>query len=339
MKIEQKANFLGPETDMQDTFVSPRAALLSVVLPVYNNSATLRELTNRLLAQAETLFGSAEILFINDGSRDDSSEVINALCATDDRLRGIHFTRNFGQHAAMLAGMRHSRGDYVLCMDADLEEDPATLPSFVKALEDGFEIAMGLRANRRTDSFKHWTAKAYYELNNLLCDYPVQRDAANMRLMTRKFVDYLMMFSERPFYGGFTSWIGLPVALVPIHWNDQGRKSSFTISKLISHARLGIIGFSTKLLRLATVLGVFLSMGSGIFGLFLLARYLTFGIGVPGFFTIALLCLLAVGIFSIFLGILGEYVSEIHIAFKARPHYLIHSAINLPPMRRPPCGQ
>jgi dolichol-phosphate mannosyltransferase len=315
------------------------SSLLSVVVPVYNNADTLRELASQLIVQANSLFGSIEILFVNDGSRDDSGSVIDSLCEEIPAIRGIHFTRNFGQHTAMMAGLQHASGDYILLIDADLEEDPAMLPKFVSALAGDIEIVLGLRSTRRTSFFKHWTAKLYYELNNFLCDYPVQRDATNMRLMTRSYRNHLLSFSERPFLGGFTTWVGLPVALVPIPWQDQGRTSEFTFRKLSSHARLGVIAFSSKLLRISSLFGLILSVGSSLYGLFLLFRFLTAGTTVPGFYTTAVLGFFSLGMCSIFLGILGEYVADIHEAVKKRPVYLIRSVTNLPAVQASSCAE
>lgn len=306
------------------------AGTLSVVSAVYRNQGSLRELTARLFTAAQAHFAAVEIIYINDASPDDSRRVLAELAAADARIKVINFARNFGQHAALMAGLRAVRGDYVFFIDADLEEDPAHLGDFLRRLQEGFEIVVGMRDSRR-GIFRTAAGRLYAAVHNLLSDFKVIENASTMRLMTRRFTDYLLEFSETPYIGGFTSWIGLPIGTIPITWHDQGRVSSYTLLRLLRHARAGIIGFSTKLMRISLYTGLLTSALSFSYGSLMISRYFLFEHVPPGFSSIVVLISFLMGLQFIFLGIFGEYLMEIYLATKRRPQSLIYDTLNLPP--------
>lgn len=306
------------------------SATLSVVSAVYRNQATLAELTTRLFAAAQGRFAAVEIIYVNDGSPDDSRRVLAELAAADPRVKVINFARNFGQHAALMAGLRAVRGEYVFFIDADLEEDPAHLPDFMAKMLEGFEIVVGRRADRR-GAFRRLAGRGYAAVHNLLTDHKVLENASNMRLMTRRFTDYLLRFTETPYIGGFTSWIGLPIGVIPVSWVDQARVSSYNLRRLLRHARAGIIGFSTRLMRISLYTGMLTSVLAFGYGSLMIARYFLYEHVPPGYSSIVVLISFLMGLQFIFLGIFGEYLMEIYLTTKQRPQSLIYDTLNLPP--------
>ncbi len=255
--------------------------------------------------------------------------VLRRIAEENQRVKVLSLTRNFGQHSAILAGMQCASGRLLFILDADLEEEPENFGPFLTRLREGFDLVVGIRENKRRSIFKEWTARLYYWLQGRLTDYPIMPNVTNMRLMTRKFATNLLRFSERPFFGGFTVWVGGRVAREPVKWVDRDRKSSFGLRKLVSHSRLGVLAFSTRLLRLSSAVGAVISTGAFAFGVFLVISFFVGGRPLPGFTSLATLLTFVLGLQCIFMGILGEYIGEIFEAVKKRPRYLVDEAINL----------
>jgi dolichol-phosphate mannosyltransferase len=300
-------------------------AKLTVVSPVYRNEETLVELSRRLSLVARETFASYEHLFVNDGSPDGSREVLRRLAEEDKNVRVISLVRNFGQHTALTVGMRHARGDYVLFLDADLEESPEDIPAFgAKMVEGNFEIVVGRRVNRRGNPIRNLGTRAFTQIFNLLSDYKLPDNATSMRLMTRRYVEYLSAFGERPFLGGFSSWIGLPIGFVDVQMIER-RRSGYSLGRLVRHALTGVVSFSTRPIRLATITGLIVCASSLSYGAYILARYfLSHGAIAPGFTSLATFFAFFAGVQFTFIGLLGEYIGEIFIATKQRPPFLIY---------------
>jgi dolichol-phosphate mannosyltransferase len=300
-------------------------AMLTVVTPVYRNEDTLVELARRVSKVAGEMFRSYEHVFVNDGSPDGSRDVLRRLAEQDKNVRVISLVRNFGQHTALTVGMRHARGDYVLFLDADLEESPEDLPAFgARMVEGNFEIAIGRRVNRRGSPIRNLGGRVFSATFNLLSDYKLPDNATSMRLMTRRYVEYLNSFGERPFLGGFASWIGLPIGFVDVQMIER-KRSGYSLSRLIRHAVTGVVSFSTKPIRLATITGLIVCASSLSYGTYILARYIISGGAIaPGFTTLATFFAFFAGAQFVFIGLLGEYIGEIFIATKNRPAFLIY---------------
>lgn len=300
---------------------------LSVVTPVYNNRKTLETLSAQIFAEARKHFRETEYIFVNDASPDDSQLVLRKLASADPRIKVIQFARNFGQHVAQMAGLGHVTGDYVLFIDADLEEPPSALSRFVEKMREGHEIVIGKRSGRRPSWFKTLTARLYSIVFNALSSHKIIDNTTSMRLMTRKYAGFLTQFHERPFIGGMTSWIGIPPALVELDFVEQDRTSSYTLAKMLSHARVGLLGFSVRPLRVALMAGGCVCGATLLFALKNLLRYLILRDVTPGYTSITLLFFL-IGVQFIFIGIMGEYVGEIFLQTKGRPPYLVYEKLN-----------
>ncbi len=305
------------------------ASSLSVIAPVYRNEQTVEALAREVFAVADPLFASVEIVFVNDGSPDGSQAVLAAMAAQDSRVKVVRLVRNFGQHVALLAGLEHAGGDYVLLIDADLEEPPSAIPALAAKLGEGFEVAVGVRPPRRARGLRGVVSGAYVRVFNRLSDFPILENATTMRLMTRRYAEYLQRFRERPFIAGMTAWIGLPVGEVPVETPKDARESGYSVRALLRHARIGLLGFSAKPLRVASVAGVVICMASIVYALGVLIGRLLFGGVAPGFTSVIVLFTFLIGMQFIVLGVIGEYLSETYLATRQRPAHLVYETLNL----------
>jgi glycosyltransferase involved in cell wall biosynthesis len=238
-------------------------------------------------------------------------------------VKVINLARNFGQHVALMAGMKAAAGDYVLLIDGDLEESPADLPAFMAKMGEGFEIVVGQRLNRRRRILRATLSRAYSSLFNAMSDHKIIDNATDMRLMTARYVEYLTSFTERPFLAGITAWIGLPIGLVPVRF-QEGQGSGYSFRRLLRHAREGIIGFSNKPIRVATGLGLALCAISVMYGTWILALRFLYGGIAAGFTSIVVLLGFLMGAQFVFIGLLGEYIGEIFVGTKNRPSHLVY---------------
>jgi len=302
---------------------------LSIIVPVFNNEKTISELVRRAFNAAKKKYKEVEIILVDDGSKDNSIEIISTLAKKNKRIKLLSFTRNFGQHIAMMAGLQISSGDEILWLDADLEEPPEYLLQMKKKLDKGFEIVTGIRQKDRHNLMRRLLGNAYTFFFSHLCDFPIQDNVTNMRLMTKKFRSYLLKFNERPFIGGMTAWTGARIGTIDFEWQQQRRKSQYSILKLLRHARIGLIVFSSKILRISVLVGFGLSILALAYLIYLAYIYISKGVTVPGFFTISGIVTLFFGLQSIFLGIMGEYIAETFEQVKHRPKYLINKTINI----------
>ena len=306
-----------------------RESKLSVITPVYKNEGTIEILSERVLKAATPLFGEIEHIFVNDASPDGSRRVLQKMAEADQRIKVINFTRNFGQHTALMTGLRHTTGEYIFFIDGDLEEDPGYLKDYTVKLGEGYEIVVGKRINLPKSPLWALGAHLYAWLHNLVADYKIHPNTTAMCLLTRRYADYLVSFSEKPFIAGFTSWIGLPVGLVPVVWQDQHRRSGYSWKKRLRHGRAGLVGFSTRLVRLALGTGLVVVSIAFIYEGYVGVRYWVYKDALPGFTSIVTLITFLLGLQFIFLGVLGEYVIEIFLSVKRRPETLIYDKFNL----------
>lgn len=302
---------------------------LTIITPIYKNECTIELLINKITKLATSLFKDYEYIFVNDGSPDNSQNILEKLASKNEKIKIITLIRNFGQHSAIVKGLEFASGDYIFLIDGDLEEDPNDLPIFMDKLNEGFEVVVGKRINNRKNYFKRISAKLYTLFYNLLSDYKIIDNVTNMRLFTKKYGDYLLLFKETPFLGGFTSWLGLPIGLVNVTWKDKARTSSYTFRKLLNHGRTGIIGFSTKILRISLLVGITISILSFLFGFFMIANYFFIGKVLKGFTSIVVLICFLSGLQFISIGLLGEYITEIFLSVKKRPKSIVYKIVNL----------
>ncbi len=300
--------------------------LLSVIVPVHNEAQVLETFHQRLLAATAEVGMQLELLYVDDGSSDDSLVRLLALRKADPRVLVIELSRRFGKEVAVSAGLDHARGAAVAVIDADLQDPPELLPAFVAAWREGYDVVYGQRLSRHGESWlKSHLASGFYRILNRLSDVPIPRDAGDFRLLSRRAVDAVISLRESHRYmAGLFSWVGFPSKAIPYHREARhAGRSKWSYLRLWRLALEGITSFSTVPLKLATFLGVFTASASLLYGLYFLLRTLFLGNPVPGYPSLIVVMLFLGGVQLTCLGIIGEYLGRIYGETKRRPLYFI----------------
>jgi glycosyltransferase involved in cell wall biosynthesis len=319
----------------------PRTARswLSVVVPVYNEEAVLPEFHRRLAATLDTLAPSfaAEIVYVNDGSRDTSLAQMLELHRSDARVAVVDLSRNFGKEIAMSAGLDHARGDAVIVIDSDLQDPPELIPKMVQAWQAGGDVVRMRRASRANESWlKKWTASAFYRAIGRIGEIDIPADVGDFRLLSRRAVLSLRRFPERTrFMKGLFAFIGYPS--VEIVYDRDGRfagETKWNYWRLWNLALEGITSFSVAPLKVASYVGFITAVFAFGYGAFVIGKTLLYGDQVRGYPTLIVVVLFLGGLQLMALGVIGEYMARMFIEVKARPLYLVQR--NLPATQSPP---
>ncbi|HTG88109.1 MAG TPA: glycosyltransferase family 2 protein [Pyrinomonadaceae bacterium] len=314
--------------------------LLSVIVPCYNEQDVLRATHERLTAVlAGMSWLDYELIFVNDGSHDDTQLILAQLQHVDRHVRVLLFSRNFGHQIAVTAGLEEASGDAVVIIDSDLQDPPEVIPQMVQLWRDGNDVVYGLRTDRQGEStFKLWTAKVFYRLINRLSETKMPFDAGDFRLLDRRVVDIINSMPERArFLRGMVSWAGfrqvsLPYERAPRHAGT----SKYPFRKMLNFAMDGIISFSLVPLKLAIWTG-FMAIWIAVAGIIvaiadrLLDRHLT-----RGWASLFVAVLFMGGVQLVSLGIIGEYLGRIYTEVKRRPLYVVQERLGFttkPPRR------
>lgn len=302
---------------------------ISVVIPVYNEEQVLPELNRRLTAVLESISNSYEIIFVDDGSKDESWRVIENLCGQDKHIRGIRLSRNFGQHVAITAGLDQAQGDYVVLMDADLQDEPKEIPRLLQKCKDGYEIVYALRKSRMDSSTRKLLSRSFYFILNSLSSFKLRPDVGVFRVMTRLVRDNIVRMREQTrLITGLIDWLGFPSGYVEVVRPKRlAGKSKYSFRKMLTLAMQGIMSFSNLPLRLATVLGFVVSVLSFLVGGYFFAKKIFYGYGLLGWPSLITAILFLGGVQLLVIGILGEYVGKIFMDVKKRPLYVISKRI------------
>lgn len=303
--------------------------IISVVLPCFNESKNIPLIYEKLLNSFEGLPYSYEIIFVNDGSADNTWQTICAICSKDKKVSGINFSRNFGHHAALQAGLESASGDAVIMMDADMQHPTSMIPKLLHEWEAGNEIVNTIRlSTERTTFFKKYSGKLFYKLINSISDLNLNDGEADFRLVGRRALDILNELPESPkFYRGLVNWIGFRTARLEYHAVARRfGKSSYSLKKMLELARLGLTSFSLKPLKFIIGFGVTLSTTS----LFVLLIMLgvKFFVNPLYFSSTAILVMFLIfvaGMLSTFQGIIAVYMVDIFNAAKGRPTFIVDS--------------
>jgi len=303
--------------------------LVSVVVPCYNEALVIRETHKRLVAALDELKPDMfELLYVNDGSSDETMGILGTIQAEDPRVRILNFSRNFGHQIAVTAGLDHAQGDAVVLIDADLQDPPEVILEMVERWRDGYQVVYGMRTDRSGETrFKLLTAKLFYRLLNRLSDVKIPLDVGDFRLMDRQVVDALSAMPERDRYlRGMVSWVGF--RQIAVMYKREPRfagESKYPVFKMLKFATDGIISFSIVPLRLAVWAGVaaiIFALGGIIYAL-VLRLYFSETHWVRGWTSTFVAILFLGGTQLIFLGFIGEYIGRIYGEVKRRPLYLL----------------
>ncbi|HJU38505.1 MAG TPA: glycosyltransferase family 2 protein [Tahibacter sp.] len=309
---------------------------LSVVVPAYNEGEGLREFQRRVAAVFDTLDLDCSVLYVDDGSRDDTWQVMESLRAADPRVATLKLSRNFGKELALTAGLDHVDADAVVVIDADLQDPPELIPQFVEKWREGFDVVYGTRASRAGETaFKKFTSAGFYRVMERMTDLPIPRDTGDFRLMSRRAIAALGQLRERQrFMKGLFTWVGFPQASIVYDRDPRfAGDSKWNYWRLWNFALEGITSFSSFPLRVATYVGVFAAAIAFVFGLWVFAKALLFGDPVRGYPSLMVVVLFLGGVQLMALGVIGEYLGRTYVESKQRPLYLIDR--HHPPQRPP----
>ncbi|MEZ5166534.1 MAG: glycosyltransferase family 2 protein [Acidimicrobiales bacterium] len=302
--------------------------LLTIVLPVHNEREVLGltyERLRRFGLELGQLDLDHELLFVNDGSTDGSSEILDQLAADDDRVGVIHLTRNFGHQAAVCAGLAAARGDAVVIMDADLQDPPEVLPTLIAPWRDGHQVVHAVRTKRKEGFAKRFAYWAFYRIYRRISDLDVPPDSGDFCLLDRSAVDLLNALPERQrFVRGLRSWVGLKQTGVT--YERAAREAgtpSYDFRGLVRLAIEGLVSFSATPLRLASRLGLIAIIASFVVGFWILLAAVVFDRTPAGWASLASLLLLLSSVQLFSLGVIGEYLARIFLETKGRPTYLV----------------
>jgi dolichol-phosphate mannosyltransferase len=303
---------------------------LSVVVPCYNEQEGIRACHARLTEVLRGLEEPYEIVYVDDGSRDETPRILAEIQQEDARAVVVQLSRNFGHQPAVTAGLSAAAGRAAVIIDADLQDPPELIPEMVKLWRTGYKVVYGIRRSRGGESsFKLWTAKAFYRVINSLSDVEIPLDTGDFRLVDRALVDIFLAMPERHrLLRGMWSWIGFPQVGLPYERARRfAGKTKYPLRKMLGLALDGIVSFSVVPLRMVTALG-FLSAGAAFLGILytLFIRLLTHS-WVRGWAMSFIGMLFMAGVQMLCLGILGEYIGRIYTESKQRPLFVQHATV------------
>lgn len=299
---------------------------LSIIIPIYNEEGNINLLFDRVKKVAQEISPSHEMIFINDGSRDNSILLIKQLASKDSCVKYINFARNFGHQIAVSAGLDNCSGERIVIIDADLQDPPELIFEMTKKMDEGFEVVYAKRRSRDGESFlKKWTAKWFYRTLKKITSVNIPVDTGDFRIMDKRIVDVLKQMPEQhKFLRGQISWVGFNQTYVEYDRSERNAgETGYTYRKMIRFALDGITAFSTTPLKFATALGFFVSIAAFIVSLYVLfAKFIKNDV-VPGWTSLMLVVLFLGGVQLICIGIIGEYISRLSTDVKQRPLYVI----------------
>lgn len=306
--------------------------LISILIPAYNEAPVLDTLYTRLSHLADTQKAyDFEFLFINDGSKDKTLEIIKSYAATDPRISYVNFSRNFGKEIGMIAGFDYAQGDAVVVIDADLQDPPELIPDMIQLWKDGYDDVYAKRRSREGETWlKKFTSKMYYKTLQSVTRIPIQEDTGDFRLLDRRVVEALKQFreSQRNTKAMF-SWVGFhKKEIMYDRYPRAAGETKWNYLKLVELAIDGITSFTTAPLRISTYVGIFVSIFAFLYLIFLIIRTAFLGIDIAGYASMMAVILFLGGVQLISLGIIGEYIGRIFNETKQRPLYLIEDYHN-----------
>jgi dolichol-phosphate mannosyltransferase len=298
---------------------------VSVVIPVYRGADCLDELYRRLCAALSTISERFEIVLVEDCGPDDSWRGIVALAACDPRVRGLQFSRNFGQHYGITAGIDAARGDWIVVMDCDLQDRPEEIPRLYAKAAEGYDIVLARRQARQHGWWKRTTSRAFYAVFRYLTDLPYDASVGNFRIISRQVADSFSEFREQlRFFGGIITWLGYRVGSVDVPHDPRfAGETTYNWRKLIDLAIQTIVAYSDKPLRLAIRLGFLLAMMAVVAGGYVFFMALTQGYPVTGWASVMVSMYFLSGVTIGIMGVLGLYLGRVFDEVKRRPLYVV----------------
>lgn len=304
--------------------------LISVVLPVFNEQDVLPLLLQSVEESLQQLGCCYEIIFVNDGSSDQSGPILDDLAELNSRVKVLHFAKNFGHQAAVQAGLLHSTGDAIVIMDSDLQDSPTAIIDFVEAWQAGFDVVYAIRTERKENVLKRWAFSTFHKTLNLIANSPIPRDAGNFGLIDRKVAIQIAKLIDRDrYFPGLRSWVGFRQTGVSVErmarYDDTPRVSFIHLCRL---AKTAIFSFSFLPLTIFYLIAALSAVVCGGVISFVLYHKLFTGLAIPGWASVTITASFFGALNALGIGILGEYVTRIYDQVRARPMFIVNTKTN-----------
>jgi len=300
--------------------------LLSIIVPIMNEQGNIRQLYSRICNVLEKKI-DFELIFVDDGSTDNTLNEIKELVKNDKRVKFISFSRNFGHQNALKAGLDFASGDAAVSLDGDLQHPPELIPKMIKKWQEGYDIVYTIREdNGNTSFFKKKTSALFYKIINYLSDVTLDEGSADFRLINRKVLEVLKQIKETPvFYRGITKWIGFKQFAIPYEpekrlWGE----TKYSVKKMFNFAVFGITSFSVKPLRISILFGMFFTILAFLYSLYALYEKLFTNNTIEGWTSILIMISFIGGVQLVLIGVMGEYIGKLFMESKNRPTYIIN---------------
>ncbi len=308
----------------------PELKKISVIIPIYNEAGIIKELIRRLKSVVKNLPFEFEFIFVNDGSKDASLDVLLESGRSDESIRVINLSRNFGHQQAISAGMDYTESDAIILMDADMEDSPEDLPLFISKWQEGFDVVYAIRKSRKVSLLKNLCFRIFHSLNKVFSEVPMEPTGI-FGLMDRRVADEIKRLREKNRYiPGLRSWVGFKQIGVVLNRGERYDGSPrVTFPKLVSLAMNSYFAFSKRPMRIAAFLGFFLSFFSFAGLLFVIGFQLLMKFRVSGWASLAALILFISSVQFACIAIMGEYIGRIFDEAKERPLYIVKDTLNL----------
>lgn len=305
---------------------------VSIIVPAYNEEEVLEifyEETKKILEKIKDKY-DYELIFVDDGSKDNTLKILKNMHKKDEKINVISFSRNFGKEAGIYAGLSASKGDFVVVMDADLQNEPKMIIEMLKYIEEGYDTVTTIRNRKNEPKVKSFFAKTFYKLMQGANNIEIKEGSQDFRLMTRQVVDAILQLKEyNRFSKGIFSWVGFKTKYIEVENKERvAGKTKWSFKGLTKYAIEGITSFTVKPLRIATISGIIISILSLILAIQIVIQTLVSGKDVPGYASTITSVLFIGGIQLITIGILSEYVGKIYLEIKNRPQYIIKEKIS-----------
>lgn len=305
--------------------------MISIVSPIYRGASMLSELVGRVSKNVQTITEDYEIILVNDASPDNSWKEIEKVCNQDKRVKGINFSRNFGQHYAITAGLKYSTGEWVVVMDCDLQDRPEEIPNLYNKALEGYDSVFAQRANRSDSWLKRMSSKCFYWLFSYLTGTRQDASVANFGIYNRKVVDAILAMGDKVrYFPTQVQWVGFKKFYLPVeHEPRLEGKSSYSLKKLFRLAFDTIISFSDKPLRIMVNVGGIITLMAMIIGIVYLIQYLRGAIAVMGYASLIISLWFIGGVLIFFIGVVGIYLGKTFEQAKNRQIFIVDKTINV----------
>lgn len=304
---------------------------ISVIVPLYRCAETIKELNKRTQLVFELMNIDGEIIYVDDASPQNDWELVTCLAEHYPNIKGVSFSRNFGQHFAITAGLKFASGDYMVVMDGDLQDRPEHIVDFYKKIKTGFEVVLGRRINRQDEPMKRYASKFYYKFLGAISGNSVDATTCNFGMYSRKVIDIYNKVSEQDrFFPFFIRWMGFSISYIDVqHDTRKAGQTAYTFSKLFDLALNGLVSHSNKPLQYSISVGIIMAILSIVLGCYFLGKKIFFDIPVQGWSTIVVSLFFIGGLLMANMGIIGIYIGKIYDETKRRPLYIIDKVIGL----------